>query len=87
VAHQLECFTFIALAEGKWERAATLLGAAEALRRIIQTNMLPHERLEYDQAVAALRHEMDEQIVEFAWSAGSHMNMDQAVEYALADSD
>jgi hypothetical protein len=54
---------------------------------MIQTDMLPHERQEYDQEVARLRHELDEQMVEFAWRNGSHMNLDRAVEYALAASE
>ena len=41
VAHQLECFAFIAISEGQPQRAARLLGAAEALS---QECRQPYER-------------------------------------------
>ncbi|MGW8227055.1 MAG: adenylate/guanylate cyclase domain-containing protein, partial [Anaerolineales bacterium] len=46
VANQLECFGFIAVEVGQWERAARLLGAAEALREAADTPMLIYEQKE-----------------------------------------
>ncbi len=85
VAHQLECFAFIARAREQLERAARLLGAAEALRASIGSEMLLHDRQEYDREVALLREGMDPQQFEIAWNAGRGLNMDEAVEYALSE--
>jgi predicted ATPase/class 3 adenylate cyclase len=85
IANQLECFAFIARAEEKWERAARLLGAAEALRELIGTEMLPREREEYEQEIAALKEQMDGTAFDLVWSQGRALSMDQAVEYALHD--
>jgi hypothetical protein len=45
--------------------------------------MLPNERVEYDQELATLRREMNEQKIEFSWSNGRSMAMEQAIEFAL----
>lgn len=87
VANQLECFAFIAGAEEKWQRAAKLLGAAEALRKLINTDMLPRERREYEQEVTAVRAHLDEEQCQAAWRSGALLSMDQAIDFALADSD
>ncbi|MGE5249386.1 MAG: adenylate/guanylate cyclase domain-containing protein, partial [Bacteroidota bacterium] len=54
IAHQLECFAFLAIRRGAGDRAARLFGAAEVLRENIKIPMHPAERSEYDKEVAAL---------------------------------
>jgi hypothetical protein len=83
IAHELECFGFIAGAQGQAGRAATLLGAAEALRAANGTPMTQMERGEYDQAVAQLRTQLAGADFEAAWAAGRAMSQDVAVAYAL----
>jgi len=83
VANQLEVLAFIAIAHEQGERAARLLGAAEALREKVQIPMSQFERLEYAQHVAALRGSMDEQALSDLWSQGRAMRMEQAVQLAL----
>jgi tetratricopeptide (TPR) repeat protein len=83
VANQLECFAFIAVEVGQWERAAKLMGAAEALREAADTPMLIHEQSEYDLHFARLKERADQEQVEAAWEAGRHMSMGEAVAYAL----
>jgi tetratricopeptide (TPR) repeat protein len=83
VAHELECFAFIAGACGQHDRAARLLGAAEALRQSINSSMTPMERREYDQAVAQLRAQMDEASLETAWQQGRLLTMEAAIQFAL----
>jgi tetratricopeptide (TPR) repeat protein len=85
VAHQLECLAFIAKVHEKDERAATLLGAAEALREQIEIPMTVIERSEYDREVADLRAGMDQSVFESAWAQGRAMTMDKAVIYALVE--
>jgi hypothetical protein len=51
IAHQLECFGFLATAEEELQAAVKLFGSAEALRDKIQAPMTDYERAEYDQVV------------------------------------
>ncbi len=85
VAHQLECFAFIARAQEERERAVTLMGAAEVLRQVSNSPRTPQEGIEYDRELAGLRAGMDEKIFELLWTEGQSMNMDQAIEYALKE--
>ena len=84
MAHELECFAFIARAQGDFPRAARLLGAAEALREGVGVPMTGMERIEYDREVAALREQMAPADVDAAWAAGRKMTMDEAIAYALS---
>ncbi len=83
VAHQLECLAFVAHAEREPERAVRLLGAAEALRDLIQVSMTNDERQEYDREVAALRDQLAAHVFASAWVEGRAMSMDRAVAYAI----
>jgi len=83
IAHQLECFAFIAKAQEEDERAARLFGAAEALRENINIPMMPTERPEYDREGSDLRANMDEAAFAKAWAEGRALTMDQAIAYAL----
>ncbi len=87
VAHELECLGFIAAAGGHAfaERAATLLGASEALREAIGAPMTTSERREYDPVVAQLRAGAEQAQVETAWAKGRALALEAAVAYALAE--
>lgn len=83
IAHQLECLAFIAKALEQVERAAKLLGAAEALRQRIEIDMNPVEHEEYKKEEADLRANMDEKEFASLWAEGRSMTMDEAIEFAL----
>ena len=83
VANQLESLAFIDIAQGQPERAARLLGAAESLREKIHIQMSPAEQVEYGEQVAKLRLALDALRFSSLWNEGSHMTMDQAVQFAL----
>jgi predicted ATPase/class 3 adenylate cyclase len=83
VAHQLECMAFIAKALEQMEKAARLLGAAEALRQRIDIPMAPQEQAEYVGEVADLKANMDEKDFTSFWADGRSMTMEQAIELAL----
>ena len=83
VANQLECFAFIIKTKEEPERAAILLGAAEALREKINIHMTEMERVEYDRQVADLKANMNEKEFSTAWRKGRTMEMDEAVKLAL----
>jgi hypothetical protein len=85
IAHQLECFAFIAADQGNDQRAAQLFGAAETLRNIIEAPMTLLERADYDLAVDALHSRMGSSLFERAWAQGNNMNMNAAIAYALEE--
>jgi tetratricopeptide (TPR) repeat protein len=83
IAHELECFAFIAGAVGQNERAARLLGAAEALRESINSSMTPMERPEYETFIAKLHQVMAEETLKAAWEQGRALSMEAAIQLAL----
>ncbi len=84
LAHELECLAFIAAAQSQFERAACLLGAAEALRESVNSPMRAVERDEYEQNVSALRAQLEPEQFAAAWAEGRALTMEQAVAYAAA---
>jgi non-specific serine/threonine protein kinase len=85
VAHELECFAFIAIAHSQARRAARLLGAAEALRASLGSTMTWQEQAEYDHHLATLRAQMDEAALAKGWAAGQALTMEQAIAFALEE--
>jgi hypothetical protein len=83
VAHQLECLAFIAKALEQPDKAARLLGAAEALRQKIEIDMTPPEREEHEKEVADLKANMDEKEFASLWVEGRSMTMEQAIAFAV----
>jgi hypothetical protein len=83
VANQLECFAFIARAQEQPAQAATLLGAAEALRELIDIDMSAVERVEYQREVAELKANLSAPGFAAAWGRGRALGIDEAVELAL----
>jgi hypothetical protein len=86
VAHQFECFGFIAQAQGQPNRAVRLLGAADRLREAIGAPMTDFERAEYIREITALREQLDEATFAAEWVTGCAMSMDEAVAYAIQES-
>ena len=87
IAHQLECFAFLAISDEEPQRASKLFGAAEALREKIQASMMEPERVEYNQAVAQVRSMLVEAEFIALWAEGRAMTMEQAMAFALQEGD
>ena len=87
VAHQLECFGFIALEQRKHKRAATLLSIAENLRGLSNSLRTPAEQKEYEESKNKLQAQMTESAFNNAWNEGLAMTMEKAIETALEDSE
>ena len=85
VAHQLECFALIALAQEKYERAALLFGHAENLRKISNSLRTPAEQMEFEGAKSRLSSHMGEAEFTEAWERGRNLTMEQAIEKALEE--
>ncbi|MGE5463475.1 MAG: ATP-binding protein, partial [Syntrophothermus sp.] len=83
VAHQLECFGFIAMAHGQDPRAVRLFSAACRLRETADTPMTPDEQIYYDRQLEGLRNRMESSVFGEAWAEGSDFSMDEAITLAL----
>jgi len=87
IAYSLEGFAKVAARYGNAAQAAHLLGAAEVLRQAIGAPLSATERSELDQDVTVTRERLDAGNFAVAWKEGRAMTMEQAVEYALKESE
>jgi len=83
VAHELECIAYILTRKEEPERAATLLGTAQEIRRVIDTPRTNNEEVEYEREVNALREMLGEDNMRKKWEEGRAMTMDQAIQLAI----
>lgn len=83
IAHQLECFGFIALAQNENERALQLFAAANALREKSGTFMTPDEQSYFDEQLKNLHTKMDLKQYDAIWFKGHSMKMEDAIQFAL----
>ena len=83
VAHQLECFGFIALAQDQPERALQLFAAANALRTKGGTPMTPDEQPYFDEQIRQIHGKLDSVQFDSIWSQGHALKMEQAIDLAL----
>jgi non-specific serine/threonine protein kinase len=88
IAGSLEEFGFLAASVSDARRAAHLWGAAEQLREEIGSPLAPNERPRYEQQVTAARAALrDDAAFDAAWRQGRAMTSEQAIVYALEESD
>ena len=84
IALGLEQLAHTAVEYHQPERAARLLGAAEALRESSgPVMMFPVVRPDYESCLETLRHQLDEATLAALWAEGRAMTAKQAVAYAL----
>jgi hypothetical protein len=65
------------------ERAARLLGAAEALREVIHMPVRSSDQSDYQRIVGIARAQLDEATFAAAWAEGRAMTPEQAIDFAL----
>jgi len=86
VAHQLECFAFLAIAHGQPAHAARLLGAATAAReRLLAFSTKPVEVAERAQALEQLAAAMGAAERDLVMAEGQLITLDDAVLLALGE--
>ena len=85
IAECLEGLATVAAGTGQPERAARLLGAAEALREAIGAPLPPVDRPDHDDDDSATRAALGEAAFAAAWAAGRALTVEQAVAEALGD--
>jgi non-specific serine/threonine protein kinase len=60
-------------ARGDHEKAAHICGAVESMRDVTGMNLTPTSQVNYNHALATVRHELDEAAFTAAWEAGRAM--------------
>jgi len=84
VAHQLECFAYIAIMRERFEYAAQLLGAAQIVReRTNSPSTEQQEKTEKEQAMRQLKVEIGANELDRLLEKGKLMSLDEAVIFAL----
>jgi predicted ATPase/class 3 adenylate cyclase len=83
VAHELECIAYILSRKDQVQQSVTLLGAADALRTLIESTATPVELVEYENELSALRLKMNEVHFQRAWEDGQRLTMEQAISLAI----
>jgi len=83
----LEAWGIFAAAQGQAQRAARLLGSAEALRETIGAPLPVSDRAhyDYDRYAASIRVALGEERMAAAWAEGRAMTLEQAIACALED--
>jgi len=82
----MEGMAAVAAASAAPERAALLLGAAGELRDLIGAVIFPHRKADHRQLVEEVTNSLGEGSFEDAWSRGQQMSLDEAIAYAMGDS-
>ena len=83
VAHVTECIAFILIRKEEPESAVRLLGAANALREAIDSEMTQLEKEEHAKELSGLRELLGEAEFKKEWDKGRKLTMDEAIELAL----
>jgi predicted ATPase/class 3 adenylate cyclase len=85
IAYALEGLAGAAMLKGQPERAGRLLGAAEALRKVINAHMDATDLPLYERTVAAARAALGEEAWAAARAAGAALPLEQAVRLGLEE--
>jgi tetratricopeptide (TPR) repeat protein len=82
VALALEGLAGVAILRGDYQRCATLLGAATALRASVDAPLPAAERVDVDRATDVARSHLDQSAFDLAFERGAAMTRDAAYHYA-----
>ena len=87
IAETLQEFGSACLFHGMAERAVRFFAMADAVRAVISFPMTPWELAAREKELSTARAQLDEAAFDAAWEKGNKMTLEQAVGYALKDSD
>jgi hypothetical protein len=87
IPESLERCAWVAADQRFFCRAARLFGATAALRESIRAPLPLGDKPLYDPRLQAVKARLDETTFTTLWNEGGAMTIDQAVDYALSDSD
>jgi tetratricopeptide (TPR) repeat protein len=83
VVYALEGMASLAVAEGRWSKAAQLFGWADATRVTLDDRRPLVEQADVDRDLATVQAHLDDASFAQAWAAGQALTMEQAVACAL----
>jgi len=86
MARGLEGLACLALAQGHAARALRLASAAMRLRRLISAPLPQAEQVKLDRTLLAAWQSLSERDGKDAWSEGSAMSLERAIEYSMEES-
>ncbi len=86
IAECLEGLAAIARSQGRFERAARLIGAAEVVREMVRVPLPAADRADYEQGLIALRGALGVEVFSAAREQGRTAALDAVVEDALTGS-
>jgi non-specific serine/threonine protein kinase len=78
-------FADIAVAQGKFARAAQIMAAVEAQLVSMGIRLLPVDKMEYERNLALLRDQIDEKIFNTSWLRGQPMSLEELIAFAMED--
>lgn len=78
-------FAAIAVAQGKFERAAQLMSAMEAQLSSSGIRLLYVDKLEYERNLPIVREKLDKKTLDKFWVEGRGMSLDEAITFALGE--
>jgi DNA-binding CsgD family transcriptional regulator/tetratricopeptide (TPR) repeat protein len=81
----LEGLAEVALAEGRHDRAARLVGAAEAMREVLGRHRMQANQHAFEACIETARAVLRDPAFGAAWKAGQSMTAAEAVEFALVE--
>jgi non-specific serine/threonine protein kinase len=82
LTNMLEGLAHLEVAEGRAERAVTLIAAAQALRKPIGLELAPEWKIEVDRSLEASRASLSKQAADGAWKQGIALNLEAAARFA-----
>ena len=85
IADGLEAYAHVVVVKGQAERAARLLGAAEALREACDKPIYPYRPPEYNHCLELVRSQLEPGVLAARWADGRATPARQAVAEALND--
>jgi predicted ATPase len=78
-------FADIAVAQGKFARAAQIMGVVETQLASMGMRLLPVDKMEYERNLAVLRAKLDEKTLSRFWTKGKGLSLDDAIVFALEE--
>ncbi|MBI5879736.1 MAG: tetratricopeptide repeat protein [Chloroflexi bacterium] len=87
VAECLAALAAVCAAQGHTLVATRVCGAIDAMLIALHSEMIPVDRLEHEQTVTLLRHQLPDSVYDLAWSEGHALTLEQAIALALEGSD
>jgi DNA-binding NarL/FixJ family response regulator len=85
IPHLFEALALTAVAQGEFQRAVKLWGAAEARRDGVQARLPSSKQADYAPYMDRARSVLGEQAFVAAWAEGRAMTLDQAITLAVAE--